>query len=73
MIVPILHLKESSSVRKVKQYFGGKLDGALVSSWMKEKKHIIGLVEFFAVVLARYHWNEILKGRRPIFLWTIFL
>ena len=52
---------------KARQYFGGKLDDNLVESWLKGKKHIIGLVELYAVVLARYHGNEILKGRRVIF------
>ena len=32
-----------------------------------DKKHIIGLVELYAVVLARYHWNALLKGRRVVF------
>ena len=32
-----------------------------------DKKHIIGLVELYAVVLARYHWNDVLTGRRVVF------
>ena len=50
-----------------RQYFGGRLDGSLVSRWMDGKKHFIGLVELYAVVLARYHWDIFLKGRRVIF------
>ena len=39
----------------------------LVSRWMDGKKHIVGLVELYAVVLAIYHWDIFLKGRRVIF------
>ena len=34
---------------------------------MVENKHIFGLVKLYAVVLARYHWNDILKGGRVVF------
>jgi hypothetical protein len=51
----------------VKQYFGGRLDGSLVNRWMDDKKNIIGLVELYAVVLARYHWDSLLRGRRVVF------
>lgn len=40
-----------------KQYFGGRLDGNLVKSWLDGKKHIVGLLELYAVILARYHWD----------------
>ena len=50
-----------------KQYFGGSLDDGLVQDWLFDKKHIIGLVELYAVVLARHHWDSILKGRRAVF------
>ena len=50
-----------------RQYFGGRLDDGLVQDWLTDKKHIIGLVELYAVVLARHHWDGILKGRRTVF------
>ena len=53
--------------KSVKQYFGGTLDGSLVRRWMDGKKHIIGLVELYAVVLARAHWDSYFKGCRVIF------
>ena len=53
--------------KSVKQYFGGTLDGSLVQRWMNGKKHIIGLVELYAVVLARAHWDSYFKGCRVIF------
>ena len=49
-----------------RQYFGGRLDGSLVTRWMDGKKYIFGLAELYAVVLARYHWDIFLKGRRVI-------
>ena len=55
-------------MRKVKQYFGGKLDGALVSSWMKEKKHIIGLVEFFCSGIGEISLERNFEGSTSYFL-----
>jgi hypothetical protein len=34
---------------------------------MDGKKHIVGLVELYAVVLARYRWDHLLRGCRVIF------
>ena len=47
--------------------FGGRVDGGLVSSWRSNKDHIIGLVELYAVVLARSHWSSLVGGRKVIF------
>ena len=44
-----------------------RLNSELVREWLVDKKHIIGLVELYAVVLARYHWNDVLTGRRVVF------
>eukprot|EP00434_Breviolum_minutum_P016188 symbB.v1.2.014264.t1/scaffold1033.1/size247163/2 len=44
--------------------FGGKVDGGLVSSWRSDKDHVIGLVELYAVVLARSHWRSLIGGRK---------
>ena len=47
--------------------FGGKVDGGLVSDWRSHKDHVIGLVELYAVVLARSHWSSAIGGRKVIF------
>ena len=45
-------------------FFGGKLDPSLVEKWMVPKKHIIGLVELYAVVLARSTWSDHIAGKK---------
>ena len=47
--------------------FGGKVDGGLVADWRSHKDHVIGLVELYAVVLARSHWGSAIGGRKVIF------
>ena len=44
-----------------------KLDPDLVDRWMTSKKHIIGLVELYAVVLARSTWSDRISGRKVIY------
>ena len=48
-------------------YFGGRLPDNLVEQWRRDKKHIIGLVELYAVVLARAVWAEFLHGQKIIY------
>ena len=45
-------------------YFGGRLPDEFVERWRRDKKHIIGLVELYAVVLARSLWAEFLQGQK---------
>ena len=47
--------------------FGCKVPDKLVRSWADCRKHIIGQVELFAVVLARTCWSRYINGRRCIF------
>ena len=47
--------------------FGCKVPDKLVRSWAEGRKHIIGQVELFAVVLARTCWSRYINGRRCIF------
>ena len=40
----------------------------VVDRWMASgKKHLIGLVELYAVVLARFVWGDFLDNRRAMF------
>ena len=48
-------------------YFGGRLPDNLVEQWRRNKRHIIGLVELYAVVLARAIWKEFLHGQKIIY------
>jgi len=47
--------------------FGCKVPDKLVNSWAEGRKHIIGQVELFAVVLARTLWSKYINGQRCIF------
>ena len=49
------------------EYFGGSLLESLVQAWLDNKKHIFGLVELYAVVLARAHWARFLEGRKVVY------
>ena len=49
------------------KFFGGKLSPRLVDKWLENKKHVIGLVELYAVVLARSVWAEHLVDRRVVY------
>ncbi len=48
-------------------FFGGRLPDALVEQWRRDRKHIIGLVELYAVVLARHLWSKYLSGKKIIY------
>ena len=52
---------------KKPMYFGGRLPDNLVEQWRRNKRHIIGLVELYAVVLARAVWKEFLHGQKTIY------
>ena len=52
---------------KKPMYFGGRLPDKLVEQWRRNKRHIIGLVELYAVVLARSVWKEFLHGQKIIY------
>ena len=50
------------------RFFGATLSDSVVDRWMASgKKHLIGLVELYAVVLARFVWGDFLDNRRAIF------
>ena len=49
------------------RFFGGKLHESLVERWMVDKKHIIGLVELYAIILARLLWARYIEGRKIIY------
>eukprot|EP00439_Symbiodinium_sp_Y106_P021621 s7722_g2.t1 len=50
------------------RFFGATLSDAVVDRWMASgKKHLIGLVELYAVVLARFVWGDFLDNRRALF------
>ena len=40
------------------------MDPELVDKWMISKKHVIGLVELYAVVLARSTWSDRIAGKK---------
>ena len=53
-----------NSATKVR-FFGATLSDDVVDRWMASgKKHLIGLVELYAVVLARFVWGDFLDNRR---------
>ena len=57
-------LRGVTSVR----YFGAKVPDALVDRWASQgKRHLIGLVEMYALVLARFTWKEYLDFQRVLF------
>ena len=50
------------------RFFGATLSDSVVDRWMASgKKHLIGLVELYAVVLARFVWGDFLDNRRAMF------
>lgn len=48
-------------------FFGGRVPDDLVKQWRSNKKHVIGLVELYAVILARHTWAKFLNGRKIIY------
>ena len=49
------------------RFFGGRLHESLIERWMVDKKHIIGLVELYAIILARLLWARYIEGRKIIY------
>ena len=50
------------------QVFGCDVPKILLDEWHEQgKEHLIGLVELYAVVVARMVWRDMLAGRRCIF------
>ncbi|CAE7322130.1 unnamed protein product [Symbiodinium sp. CCMP2592] len=50
------------------RYFGVTLSDSLVDLWAESgKKHLIGLVELYALVLARFVWGRLLDDRRVLY------
>ena len=47
--------------------FGAKVPEALIQRWARGRKHIIGQVELYAVVLARVLWSRAIGGNRVFF------
>ncbi|CAE7710295.1 SLC24A2 [Symbiodinium sp. CCMP2592] len=51
----------------VARAFGCRVPSKLVRQWAEGRKHIIGQVELYAVVLARILWSSYIDGERCIF------
>ncbi|CAE7211512.1 SLC24A2 [Symbiodinium sp. CCMP2592] len=51
----------------VARAFGCRVPSKLVKQWAEGRKHIIGQVELYAVVLARILWSSYIDGERCIF------
>ncbi|CAE7721851.1 SLC24A2 [Symbiodinium sp. CCMP2592] len=51
----------------VARAFGCRVPTKLVRQWAEGRKHIIGQVELYAVVLARILWSSYIGGERCIF------
>ncbi|CAE7194532.1 SLC24A2 [Symbiodinium sp. CCMP2592] len=51
----------------VARAFGCRVPTKLVRQWAEGRKHIIGQVELYAVVLARILWSSYIDGERCIF------
>ena len=51
----------------VKLVFGCHVPSTLVAQWAEGRKHVIGQIELYAVVLARVLWSKHLGNSRVIF------
>ena len=49
------------------EYFACRVPDPLVREWFASYKHIIGLVEMYAVLVAADVWADLVKGRRVIY------
>ena len=49
------------------RYFSAHVPKRLVAVWKETMKHVIGPVELYAVVLARYTWHEYLVQGKSIY------
>ena len=48
------------------RYFSCHVPQCLVDTWMSNSKHVIAMVELYAVVVARFVWSKFLGGRKAI-------
>ena len=48
------------------QYFGCHVPSALTKRWLESSKHIIGMVELYAALVARATWDSQLANRKSI-------
>ena len=48
------------------RYFSCHVPQCLVDTWMANSKHVIAMVELYAVVVARFVWSKFLGGRKAI-------
>lgn len=48
------------------RYFSCHVPPSLVKTWMTNSKHVIAMVELYAVVVARFVWSKFLGGRKAI-------
>ena len=51
----------------LKLAFGCHVPRKLVGQWAERRKHVIGQIELYAVVLARVHWAKHLGNARVVF------
>ena len=49
------------------EYFSCRVPDALVVEWQAVYKHVIGLVEMYAVLVASSLWSDALTGRRAMY------
>ena len=48
------------------RYFSCHVPPSLVNTWKASSKHVIAMVELYAVVVARFTWSRFLSGRKAI-------
>ena len=48
------------------RYFSCHVPQCLVDTWMSNSKHVIAMVELYAVVVAHFVWSKFLGGRKAI-------
>ena len=48
---------------KTARYFAAQVPDELIAEWREELKHVVGLVELYAAVLARKTWHVHMSGR----------
>ena len=48
------------------RYFSCHVPQGLVETWKGSSKHVIAMVELYAVVVARFVWHKFLAGRKAV-------
>ena len=48
------------------RYFSCHVPSSLVNTWIANSKHVIAMVELYAVIVARFVWSRFLNGRKAI-------